>query len=143
MTELRRATDNLGHTQKVRIMELIEQENDSEKRTLLLILNSINENLQENTKYTQAVAAQLTKHIDDFQAHRDEFDTHRNEEMAAMNQNKGVYRVLKWLTPIVQAAILSVCAFFWHDLQDIHKALETDKIEHQQFKDAQAIKSKE
>ena len=80
------------------IEALIASENDPGKRTLLLILSSLNYNLIENTKTTEAVRRELTSHLKAFNSHVD-------SENEMLNKGKGAWKILIGLSYIVQVII--------------------------------------
>lgn len=96
MTEghFRRSSD-LG---AINLDALIAAENDSGKRTLLLLLSILNTNIMANTSTTERVSNELAKHLEAFNAHV-------MAEEAIMNKGKGAWKVLAAVLAMAQIVI--------------------------------------
>lgn len=114
--------------QKEEIKSLIKQENNPERRALLLILDAINDNMIETVKASRSIAAQQQQLVA-------EFDSHVKSEMAMQNQLKGGSKVAKILVNLIRIITLAACTLIYNDIRSIHTELNADKIEHQIFKD--------
>ena len=79
-----RRSSDLG---SINLDALIAIEEDAGKRTLLLILLNLNNNLISNTKTTELVSVDLARHLK-------AFDAHLIADAALMNKGKGAWKVL-------------------------------------------------
>lgn len=93
---LRRTSD----ISEANLNSLIAAENDQGKRTLLLILYSLNTNLQANTRMTEAVSIDLAKHLSDYTARVKKDD-------ALVNKGRGAWKVLAAVLTLMQLVISS------------------------------------
>ena len=103
------------------IEALIASENDPGKRTLLLILSSLNHNLIENTKTTEAVRKELAGHLKAFNAHVD-------AENAMLNKGRGAGKVLMVLLGTVQVIIGIVVATLLTRIESYDQAIVALKL---------------
>lgn len=92
--QYRRSSD-LG---ELNIDALIAEENDPGKRTLLLLLSSLNANLIANTKTTEVVSSDLA-------ALGSAFSVHAANEEALMNKGRGAWKVLATVMGLAQIGI--------------------------------------
>ena len=90
-----RRSSDLGD---INIDALIAEENDPGKRTLLLLLSSLNANLIANTKTTEVVS-------NDLAALGVAFSAHAANEEALMNKGRGAWKVLATVMGLAQIGI--------------------------------------
>lgn len=120
-------TKHCSRTQ-AEIEDLIKGEGDPKSRALLIVLNSINSSIIANTATTVAVSEKLDDHLT-------RFDSHSKEQDAIINRGRGATKMLSIVLTAVQAIVIAICSILYSDLQDIHSAIATDRIEHQRFLD--------
>jgi hypothetical protein len=98
------------------INEMIAGENDPKQRAYLIILNSINNSLMDNTNSTREISTKLDAHLTNF-----ERQTQANNEI--LNKGKGAWRVLAWVLGGVQIIGLGIWVEAKSDIKSIHEAI--------------------
>jgi hypothetical protein len=108
----RRGTDN-----SEMIEELIRAENDPKTRSVLVIMNAINNSLidlsksnQRNVESNQRVEAKLITHLESY-------DKRTKAEEALFNQGKGLWKAASLTLLLIQA----LCFYIWSDTQAVQK----------------------
>ena len=116
----RRASDRITD-----IDGMIADENDPRQRAFLIILNSINNSLQANTKMTKEVAGKLNDHLTVFAL--------KSEEDAAMlNKGRGAWKVITVVYGLLQVIALASWGAVSMDLKDLHNKMLTVTIKEEQ-----------
>lgn len=110
------------------IEAMIREENDPNARAMLVVLNSINNNLTANTQMTQKVSERLDEHTTEYKAHVKEFANHANSEEAIINKGIGAWRVLSVVLGLAQLILIASVGFVSADLKDIHAAILTGVV---------------
>ena len=110
----RRSTDDTVEHQK-EIEELIAQEEDKKSRITLLVLSRMNSLLIENTKSTKNVVEEVEKLAE-------KVDQIVLKQNGIDNQRKGAMFVVRWVVPILQAAMIGAITLIANDLKNIHTA---------------------
>ena len=103
----RRETDDVGHVGHT-INKMIEEEDDSKQRGLLVMMGEMTKNLQANTQSTIANTKLMETHIAEFKAHIVNFDKHSMQHETIMAQ-AGVWKkvgIAAWSIIAVSAPLL-------------------------------------
>ena len=83
-----------------KLTAMLEGEDDASKRSLLLVLSSLNANLIANTAATDSIRKDLTSHLNSYQEH-----------MVAtaefINKGKGAWKVVAWVLSIAQMLLIA------------------------------------
>ena len=109
-TELnRRSTDN----QSLDINQMIADEADPKQRAFLIVLNSINNSLEANTKTVRDIGEKLENHIV-------KFTDHANNEQVLMAQGKGAWRVMAWVLGVAQLMVIGLWTTVKTDLSSLN-----------------------
>ena len=98
------------------IERMITMENDSDKRSHLIILNSINNSLIANTETVRVLNERM-------EAHLEKFDLHAKTEEALLNRGKGMWTVIAALLFVAQAVAGWGFMSLSTNLDDLHKAI--------------------
>jgi len=111
MVENRRISDN----QSLDISQMIADENDPKQRAFLIVLHSINLNLEANTRTITDIADKLDTHIQTF-------ESRVNTEDTLINQGKGAWKIMAWVLGIAQVAALGLWANLQGDISSLKDA---------------------
>lgn len=101
---------------------LIARENDPERRTMMLVLQSINRSLIANTMATQKIQGEVERHRAEFAVHLKNFESHAINEEAIMNKGKGAWAILAFVLSIVQA----IAIYGWKESRNEIEAMKAD-----------------
>lgn len=103
------------------IEKMILEENDPERRCMLIVLNAIAVNLHANTVLTQNLASKVEDHMVGFTAHV-------AAEEAMLNRGRGAWKVFAWVMTAAQALIVTTWVSAKSELVDIHATLQAAQI---------------
>ena len=106
--------------QQEKIDSLIAQEEDSKTRLTLMIMSSINKAIANNTALTHVIHREVS-------ALKDELESHVTDSAAALNQGKGMYKVMKVITPAIWAITCAVMAAMYNSYSGFHEEV-TDSL---------------
>jgi len=101
----RRMSDN----QSLDISQMIADENDPKQRAFLIVLHSINLNLEANTRTITDIADKLDTHIQTF-------ESRVNHEDKMINQGKGAWKIMAWLLGLAQIGAFGLWTNLQHNL---------------------------
>ena len=122
-------------TEKVQhdIDVLISAENDPARRAVLIVLQSINRNLEANTIATQQTQLSLGGLRTDFGTHLKNFETHAVNEELLISRGKGAW----WVMAYVLSAVQAVAIWGWVDSRNEIKSTKYEahqsEITHQKM----------
>ena len=94
-------TRRLTETQTLDINQMIADESDPKHRAFLIVLNSINQNLEANTRTICDINDRLESHID-------LFTQHSSAEQILVAQGRGAWKVLAWVLSIAQVGVIGL-----------------------------------
>jgi hypothetical protein len=117
MNPQRRASDH----RPLDIENMIAEENDPRQRAFLIVLNSINNNLNANTKTTTEVAEKLDAHLTNY-------EQHTMDEAALINKGIGAWKVIAWILGLAQSALAAGFVFGANELNGIHHDIQAGQI---------------
>ena len=116
------------------IEDLIENEQDRSKRTLLLLIHRISLSLYANTKATEKIEQSIVENGEKLDGHIKKFEEHQKVEEGFINRGKGAWKILAWVLGIAQTIGVVIFLNVSSDISEIHTVLESDKIQHVEFK---------
>jgi len=116
------------------IEDLIENEQDRSKRTLLLLIHRISLSLYANTKATEKIERSMVENGDKLDGHITNFEEHKRIEEGFINRGKGAWKILAWVLGIAQTIGVLIFLNVSADINQIHNVLENDKVQHVEFK---------
>lgn len=125
----RRATDTAAHA-AFNIDQLIAAEADESKRVLLLVMNSMKQSLDANTRLTHALSESMERYATDFKEHKEEFNEHTEKQEEIINKGKGARVVILWVAGVVQAIGLSAWFNINGDMNEIRHDLNSNSAYH-------------
>jgi hypothetical protein len=137
----RRATD-IDRTQEIEAMIL--EEDDKKYRTLLLVVQSLNNGIRENTAEQRRVWEDFIEFqrtmATQFSEYRLKLDAHLVDYSQQINKGKGVRMALGWGWKIVsgmamalQAMILTIGSYYAHKLDAVTDAAQQNEVQHAQI----------
>jgi hypothetical protein len=113
----KRATDNIAGNQ-LKILDLIEQENDPKDRAFLIVLQQINASLIANTTTINDIAEKLDTHLT-------AYESHARREQELIDTGKGMWRVGAWILGIVQTIAIAAIGFVFNNIEELKKTDST------------------
>ena len=116
----RRSTDRFSD-----IEAMIAVENDPRQRAFLIILNSINNSLQANTKMTKEVAGKLNDHLT-------AFERKSEEDAALLNKGRGAWKVISVVYGVLQIIALACWGLLTTELKDLNAKVLTITVKEEQ-----------
>lgn len=112
MCEYNRRTSDMHEFDE--IGELIKQENDPKTRAILMVLQSINISLKENTKAVSDTDVELKALASDYR-------TRTAESEAMVNRGKGMWYILSAVLVVVQAGLIWLMLQSLDELKGLHQ----------------------
>ena len=96
------------------IGELIKQENDPKTRAILMVLQSINISLKENTKAVSDTDVELKALASDYR-------TRTAESEAMVNRGKGMWYILSAVLVVVQVVLVKLMFQSINEVKELHQ----------------------
>lgn len=112
MCEYNRRTSDMHEFDE--IGELIKQENDPKTRAILMVLQSINISLKENTKAVSDTDVELKALASDYR-------TRTAESEAMVNRGKGMWYILSAVLVVVQAGLIWLMLQSLDEVKGLHQ----------------------
>lgn len=94
---------------------MIADENDPKSRAMLIVLNSINASLVQNTQTVRDL------HIK-FETHLTNYSDHTASEAELVNRGKGAWKILAWVLGAAQTLLVALFIGVQSDLSKLHTA---------------------
>lgn len=126
---------DIDQKSKEEIQKLIEIEDNKTQRTLLIILNNINESIIANTSLMRDYSNSFNTHLEDYKLHKDTIETKIKKDDEQTNKIKGASKVIIAVTSVLQVVIFSVFISVRDDNSLIHEQINKNILEHQKISD--------
>lgn len=133
---MRRITDKTSE-----IEHLIAQETDEKHRTLLLVVNSLNNSIRENTLAQREMQESMREHQRKLEAHLEDYAERSQRTEAYINQGKGAkfaigvgWKIIAGLLMLVQALVIGIGTTLTTEVTTFRKAFEDNAVQHENMK---------
>lgn len=104
------------------VESMIAEEDDPKQRLLLIIMNSIKNALQANTRVAEATASRFDEHLT-------HYEKRNQDEAALINKGIGAWKIIAWVLGIAQTALIGGVGYVASDLRELHNEAKTASVE--------------